>query len=348
MAEPPIHDYQIADSDGVDGIVFALSSRFHLGDEGEKVVRRTYYDTFDWRLYQAGAVFYEEKSSSGHWLVWRYLEAGRAKEMQRLDGKVPRYAGEFAPGLMRELVTPEISMRVLLPQVEVRSCVRLLIQYDQEEKTVLRVALEEHEARPPNKGKYAPLEATAQVVPIRGYPKPFERMSACLSSELKMQPLEREQMEAALAAIGRKPLDYSSKLNFKLQPQSRADAVARLIHLHLLAIMEVNLPGTRADLDSEFLHDFRVAVRRARSALTQVKEVFPREVLERYKEGFAWVGGVTGPTRDMDVYLLGYEDYRDSLQQQFRGSLEPLHHFLQIHQKSEHQAMVRKLNSPHF
>ena len=108
------------------------------------------------------------------------------------------------------------------------------------------------------------------------------------------------------------------------------------------------MAGTRADIDSEFLHDLRVAVRRTRSALTQIKGVFPPEDVERFKSGFAWLGQITGPTRDMDVYLLGYEEYRDSLQEQFRGDLDPLHDFLLAHQKSAHQELVKKLNSPHF
>ncbi|MEJ1356189.1 MAG: CHAD domain-containing protein [Candidatus Sedimenticola sp. (ex Thyasira tokunagai)] len=347
MAELPIQ-YQIADDHSIDEIVTTLSSHFYLGNEPKKVVRRIYCDTFDWRIYQAGAVLYEEHNSSGHWLVWRYLGAERPKEMLRLDGKMPRFSWDFPPGLLRDLVTPEVAMRALLPQVEVRSQVRVLKLFDQQEKTVLRLALEEHGARLPNKGEYISLTSTVQVMPVRGYPKPLARMVRFLSSEMKMQPVTGEQINAALAVVDRQPVDYSSKLDFKLKQGMRADAVAREIHLHLLSTMETNLPGTRADLDSEFLHDLRVAVRRTRSALTQVKGVFPTEVVERYKERFAWVGQVTSPTRDMDVYLLDFGGYRDSLPDQFRDDLEPLQRFLLNHQKSEHRAMVRKLNSPHF
>ncbi|MFC1662475.1 CHAD domain-containing protein, partial [Gemmatimonadota bacterium] len=39
--------------------------------------------------------------------------------------------------------------------------------------------------------------------------------------------------------------------------------------------MRANEVGMLKNLDSEFLHDFRVAVRRTRSGLTQLKGVFP-------------------------------------------------------------------------
>ncbi len=347
MVELPRH-YQLAESDTVGDIFSALSSHFSLASEPEKSVRRIYLDTFDWRLYQAGAVLYEEKNSRGRWLIWRYLDSAAPKEMQRLDGTLPRFSWDFAPGLLRELAGPEMAMRALLPQVEMRSRVRVLKQLDGEEKTVLRLALEENSGRPPGRGEYLPMPSSVVMSPVRGYPKPLAKMEHFLSAELGMLPLAGVQMVDALAVTGRCPLDYSSKLNFKFKPQTRSDAVARQIHLHLLATMEANLPGTRTNLDSEFLHDLRVAVRRTRSALTQVKEVFPSEVVESYKTRFAWVGSLTGPTRDMDVYLLGFDGYRASLPEQFREDLDPLHNFLLHHQKSEQRAMVRKLNSPHF
>ena len=45
----------------------------------------------------------------------------------------------------------------------------------------------------------------------------------------------------------------------------------------LLDIMVANEPGMRADLDTEFLHDYRVSLRRTRSLLGQIKNVFPAD-----------------------------------------------------------------------
>jgi len=67
-----------------------------------------------------------------------------------------------------------------------------------------------------------------------------------------------------------------------------------------------------------------------------------------FKDGFSWIGCITGPTRDIDVYLLGFESYRQSLPESCRADLEPLHHYLQAHHKIEQQILARKLNSPHF
>src|SRR5262249_15729632 len=72
-----------------------------------------------------------------------------------------------------------------------------------------------------------------------------------------------------------------------------------------------NLPGTFEDIDSEFLHDLRVAVRRARSLLRELKTVFPERQLQRLRDDLKWVQLITGETRDLDVQLLDFDDYED-------------------------------------
>lgn len=340
--------YQIADTDSIGEVISALSSEFHIGSEPEKVFRRTFYDTFDWRVFQSGGELLEERSGRQRCLIWRSLKDGAAKETLRFTGSVPRFSWDFEPGLMQNLLIPAIAMRALLPQVEVKTKVRSLRLLDREEKTVLRLVMEENSGRFPGKGDFSPLPSRINLVPVRGYPKPLERVEQFLTETLGIKGGSVSMLEAAMNALGSKPLNYSSKLNFHFEPEMRADAVARAIHLHLLNIVEINIPGTRTDLDSEFLHDLRVAVRRTRSALTQVKGVFPIDVVEQFKESFSWVGQITGPTRDMHVYLLGFNKFRDSLPEQFREDFDPLKAFLIAHQKSEHRAMMRKINSPHF
>ena len=66
-------------------------------------------------------------------------------------------------------------------------------------------------------------------------------------------------MNSALRLQGRKPNDYSSKININLDPEMRADIAIKYIYSHLLKAIKDNEQGAIADIDSEFLHDFRVA-----------------------------------------------------------------------------------------
>jgi CHAD domain-containing protein len=140
----------------------------------------------------------------------------------------------------------------------------------------------------------------------------------------------------------------SAKPDLQLQPTMPAGEAARRILQNLLEAMEANEEGTCAARDPEFLHDFRVAVRRTRSALSQIKRVLPAPVLERFRPEFAWLGEITGPTRDLDVFLLRFEDYRGSLPEEFRGALEPLGRFLEAHQRTEQRRLAEELASPRY
>jgi CHAD domain-containing protein len=71
-----------------------------------------------------------------------------------------------------------------------------------------------------------------------------------------------------------------------------------------LAAMRANLPGVLDDVDTEFLHDFRVAVRRTRSTLKLGRPVLPQEVTDRWEPAMKWLSALTTPVRDLDVHQL--------------------------------------------
>ena len=85
---------------------------------------------------------------------------------------------------------------------------------------------------------------------------------------------------AALTALGRHPADYTSGVEAEITATMPAPvAVAKLL-LRLLDTMQLNAPGVIRDIDTEFLHDFRVAVRRTRAALKLVGDVLPADLAE--------------------------------------------------------------------
>ena len=331
-----------------DSVLAELRDGFSLQALPGKTFSRVYYDTFDWRLYLAGSLLQKEKAGRQQQLIWSDLESGGPKETIRLSGRMPGFVWDFPGGLMKQKLKEVLAMRALLPKVEVTSRVQFVSVLDDEEKTVVRITIDESEAKDPEGKAPALLDGRMTLLPVRGYEREFRQVAQFVADNLSLEPASESQLEEALSALGARPADYTSKLNFKFKPYMPAQQVAKQIHLHLLDTMERNVPGTKADIDSEFLHDLRVAVRRMRSALTQVKGVFPVDAVDRFKEDLGWIGQITGPTRDMDVYLLGFDDYRDSLPEAFRSDLDPLHLFLEKHQKSEHRAMLRHLNSQKF
>jgi len=138
------------------------------------------------------------------------------------------------------------------------------------------------------------------------------------------------------------------KPQLALDPSARADAALGAVLQALLATIRANEAGTREARDPEYLHDFRVAVRRTRAALGQMKGVFPGAETRHFRTEFAWLGQASGETRDLDVHLLHFDDLQASLPAPLRPPLEPLREILQTRQRQAHRALVALLDGARY
>jgi CHAD domain-containing protein len=137
-------------------------------------------------------------------------------------------------------------------------------------------------------------------------------------------------------------------MRIPLDGAMRADVAVGMVLRLLLQTMLDNLEGTRRDLDPEFLHDFRVALRRTRSCLSQLKKIFPAAQIRPYRREFAWLGQVSGPTRDLDVFLLKMRDYGRDQPESTQAALTPLIEFLERRQREEQRQLASLLGSERF
>lgn len=305
---------------------------------------RIFHDTFDWRLYRRGQAL-EVLDGESPRLLWREVRGAR---LGHLDAPVARFAWDLPPGPFRQRLAPILEMRALLPVARVETTSERLDLLDGADKTVCRVYLENHRVASPEGSQSRPLPASLRVEGVRGYEKTGGLVVQLLREELGLAPTEDDVLDDALEALGREPGDYSSKIRVDLRPEMPAADATRAILLDLLGTMEANEEGAREDVDSEFLHDFRVAVRRTRSALGQLKSVLPAAPSQRFRPGFRWLGSLTGPTRDLDVYLLKLPRYSEWLPRQLRGDLAPLDTFLRGRQREEQQKLARGLASRRY
>jgi len=133
-----------------------------------------------------------------------------------------------------------------------------------------------------------------------------------------------------------------------ITPRWPAGEALRLICHQQLCAIEKHRPGARLGRDPEELHDLRVAVRRSRSVLGEFRKFFPQEALAHFREEFRWVGEITGPVRDLDVYLEHLPDYYDLLAGNAVEDLAPFRRFLERHRRLEQRRLVRRLGSQRF
>lgn len=342
--------YSLSETTTVEGLQQILSEHLRSRREPLRRSRRTWYDSFDWRLYRGGLELVHEVQGEHGQLVLYRRDDGQCIARMALDA-VPRFASELPPGPLAKHIAPLLGVRALLAQVSVASEEHPLHILDKEEKTVARLILAHNKTRASRREAYRPLPASLSVSEVRGYAKWRRKVDRLLHRQrehLGLTPIPCSLLEPALAAYGRRPADYSSKLDIPLDAEMPAVDAERRILLHLLATLRANVDGVIKDLDSEFLHDFRIAVRRTRSALSQIKGVLPEAEVAPFRAGFAWLGGITGPVRDLDVYLLKFDGYCASLPAGMGEKLLPLKDFLRRKQKSEHAKLARALRSARF
>lgn len=131
-------------------------------------------------------------------------------------------------------------------------------------------------------------------------------------------------------------------------PALRGDRAAKTILLRLLEAIEANEAGVLLNEDPECLHGFRIAIRRSRSALGQIKGVFPERIVARFAPRLAWLGKITSDPRDFDVYLLGFDDLKAELPKAYQADLEPLRGFLEHHGDIAHAELARQIHSQRY
>ena len=322
-----------------------LKKRFSFDEGPHKSIRRVYYDSFDWRIYQSGGMIEVEVVAKGN-LRLRWLDRESGQNLGSVPVSVmPQFIWDFPAGPFKKRLEPILDVRALLPQITIKSDIHPLSLLNKEKKTVLQLFCEENTLLTPSHRKRHALGKSLHLMPVRGYKEPVSRV---LSAIAGMKRMESTPMEQALALLDIDPTNFSGKMDVPLSAELTTEQALKLIFVHLLQTLENNESGMRQDLDSEFLHDFRVSVRRVRSGLGQLKQVFPQKALFRFREEFAWLGQVTSRLRDLDVYLLKFDDYQTELPAELRKDLEPLRQFLQREKRSEHLKLVKALDSPRY
>lgn len=329
-----------------DELLSTLQDNSRILTEPPRTIYRTCFDSFDWRIYLDGSLLEDSRDGNSHTLLWRSLQG--EDRCPRLKLKMPpRFAWGLPQGPCRKQLEAVLEMRELSPIFRIRSRVTRLRILNRDEKTVTWLNIEEN-TLPRQQGiRSGKFDNRAVIIPVRG----FSKHGKALAKRLQQQglvPAKTDLMLSVLSTLDIKPGSYSSKLNLELDPAMRADQASKLVLQRLLDIMLQNEAGTRAATDTEFLHDFRVAIRRTRSALTQIKAVFPKRIIDRYKREFSWLGQMTSPSRDLDVYLLNFDNYRDSLPVATQPDIEPLRDFLIRHQKIENKALIKALDSARY
>lgn len=318
----------------VESLAAALQPKFAVAVGAARTISQTWLDTFDWRLHAAGISL--EYIDNGPLTL--HLPDGARLQGPQPARSWPAQVDDLPAGLLRDRLAPVVAPRALLPVVTVGRTERESRVLNTDEKTVARLLTESDD------------DGTSRVLvePLRGYDGDGDRIARRLADFDGLTAVTTTPYDDALAYAIRKPSDYDKSPTVPMRPETPAPVAIATVLGHFAAVVDDNVAGTIAATDTEFLHDLRVAVRRTRSILKLTGDVLPAEMAARFAPEFKWLGDLTTPVRDLDVYLLGFDDMAAGLSSADPRDLDPFRSFLIRHRAAERRRLVRGLRSRRF
>ncbi|WP_135080827.1 CHAD domain-containing protein [Terasakiella sp. SH-1] len=337
---------------------------YHLGDEhsaqewgsivatlaqgrkiGERVVEQTYLDTFDWAICRSGMTLVAEKAEEGIIRVMQDGKRGKFPDTLPVDN-TPVWPADLPESKLGKKLAKLVGLRSFIELTQVKSEQIIVAVEDKKGRERVRLIVEVNFQRPAPRRKMIELGCRLRIECLAGYEKDFAKTLPRFAG-LKATS-QGDYFTTLMTHVGKTPKDYSSKLDIMLTREMRSDEALKTILLNQLDKIEVNIEGTIKDIDTEFLHDLRVAVRRSRSALSRMKGVLPITVQERFARELQWIGSITTPVRDLDVYMMDFPTYRAQLSAEQQVNLQPLYDFLCAQHKVARVQLITDLQSKRF
>jgi len=276
----------------------------------------TFWDTFEWGLWFGGYVLY---SSGG---VYRLCacEGGwpGAVACEEWAGAERRFWQDFETAAMRCGLEGMLGLRGLAPVAEGVFRLRRCDVRNETGKIVCRL---EWSKVFPVKREAEALHHSCRVVPLLGYEAEAVRVAERLVRRGARMSGDGP-VEVLLRHAGPVPRKYTLRPVFGLETATPAREAVGLIVRATLEIAAGNVPGIVDDLDSEFLHDYRICLRKARSVLSLVKDVYPAAGVGRMRKILGDLARRTNRLRDLDVYLLARDEYLALVPPGLRPALE--------------------------
>ena len=311
--------------------------------EGPRRIQRTVIDTFDGRLFAAGLRLElttpagVRRAAAGE-LVLR--GSGGAAARVGVAGR-PQWATDVPAGPLRVRLARLLAGRALRPFVVVETERTVATKCSATGKTTSVAVVH---ARPVVDDVTLG-SCLVEAVELVGYVKPAAQLRDALGG-LGMTEIDGDLADVAAGAAAVDLAGQSVVPGIPLAAHTPANDAFRAVLANLRRAIVVNWDDTIADTDPEFLHDLRVAVRRTRSVLANAKNVFPSDIRDRVRGEFGWLGQITSPARDLDVYQIEWPTYTDQLAASAAGALEALREHLEMERQAAHARLADELSSP--
>lgn len=288
----------------------------------------TALDCFDQSLRRSGQLLLETDSR------FTLLRDGAPALTQTVKGK-PRFITDFPGGPLKRALAGLSPLRSLLPVGTGNRHQMTLAFIDDEGKTHCRARLLTFET-----GQ----DCHVSLVEVQGI-KGYARSLALLRAHIESLGGVPSNCSALYNQLFPSAAAYDPKPVVSISGNETAFEAANKIIASGLPTLRASEPGIIADHDTEFLHDYRVQIRKIRSVLSLFKGVYEDAQTAELKARFSALASPTGRLRDLDVYLLTRQQYSRLLPDSLQPGLDALFKIFGRQRAEEQEVLARHLRS---
>lgn len=212
---------------------------------------------------------------------------------------------ELPSGELAERLKQLISVRALVEKDAFGVSHESFVLLNEDEKTVARA--ETYSI----KNQRDQLSRFVRIVPLRGYAQECELVLRLLSGF--SEPSEALTFRDLLMNFGCNIEIPESKPAFDLDATDSAEAAVTRMAAKMIQLARCQEEGIIDDIDTEFVHQYRVNIRKTRSLISLFRKTLSPQRYQLLKGELKMIAGQTNVLRDLDVFILDHDHYQQLL-----------------------------------
>jgi CHAD domain-containing protein len=288
-------------------------------------------DTFDDAIWRQGKVLLNTESEL-------LLLGGQALACPVPKRKAIGFKQDIADEKLRMQLGAVAEIRRLLPQPGFTVSQYRAAAVDDDDKTCARLVILEVESKSGS-------AVYVELLPLRGYEKPYRLLyEGLLQLDAELDSVPTGMLEQ----LGYNPHNYVKNPSISLQGDITVEVASIRIVTTYFDVARVNEDGIIRDLDSEFLHDYRVSLRRIRSLISLFKGVWLDQYRLVLKQRFGDLMRITNRLRDLDVYLLDQPSYYALLPETLHVGVDQIFTAFRRERRQQWRKLAARLQSDDY
>lgn len=277
-------------------------------------------DSFEWGLHENDLIaFRYDNNNIKIWHAEALFDPDQAFLIEN-DNPQARFWWDFKAAPERDLLEKALDLRALLTISEGTLEIEEFDLQDANGKTTVFFQIVSFFG---SVSTDTPLLFQVKLTPVTGYSDEYKQALELLEEAGGFKP-SLNPVNSLLSAIGVTPDPYTVKPDLSIDALMPARAAANSIISQMIEKQRLTEQGIISDIDTEYLHHFRVALRMTRAVIAQLKEVYPEQDVANLKGRFGDLGRETNHLRDLDVFILDKPRYLTLLPDSLSDGLLPM------------------------